>query len=451
MTTSLNPTQSSARRKAWMKMVGLLLLIVLVTGGIWGYNLNKMIQGFMAMGVPKQAVSTTVLEPQKWRDSLEVIGSVRAVRGADLALEVPGVIDSIQFESGRDVNAGAELLRLTDKDEQVRLETLRTSLALAQSNFERDRQQLAAKLISQVQFDASQNAYKSAQLAVQQQEVALAKKRLLAPFAGRLGLRSVDVGQYVQPGMKLATLQALDKVYVDFNLPQSDLGKVSTGSAVRLRVDSLPGEWFDGVVSALDAKVDSDTRNVTLRATVNNPRKHLLPGMFVRGTLEVGQEREFLTLPLTAVTYNPYGESLFVVLTLGEYERETREANAKQGASAPAAAPTLLQLASSQASVPVLGKVYFKLGPLVLAKTGEVAVETSQAQPKRYDPAQLVVKQVFVKVGPKRGDQVAILSGVNAGQQVVTSGQLKLKSGAHVVINNQVVPTSEPAPTPREQ
>jgi membrane fusion protein (multidrug efflux system) len=384
--------------KRWLIMGGSVLALVVIAGGLWGYNLSKKIAGFKAAGMPKMAVTTMHAQPQQWRERLQAVGSVRAVRGADLAPELAGAVDSIHFESGVDVKAGAVLLELRAADERAKLESLVAAAELAESVYRRNLAQFEAKAISQAQLDSDAATLKGAKAQVAQQQALLDKKIIRAPFAGRLGIREVDEGQYIAAGTKVVTLQALDPIHVDFSMPQQSLASLRVGQAVSVRADVFPDQVFEGKITAIDPAVNVDTRNVQVRATLKNPERKLLPGMFARVEIEVGRPQEYLTLPQTSITYNPYGEFVYVVTTAD-------------------------QLDDAQPS-PAAGAEGAK---------------------------QLVARQVFVKVGPRRGDQVAVLSGISAGDEVVTSGQLKLKNGSPVLINNAVQPSNDPAPTPKEQ
>jgi len=330
------------------------------------------------------------------------------VRGADLAPEVAGTVDQVNFESGTDVKAGVVLMQMHVADERAKLDALKASAELAESVYQRNRQQFDAKAISQAQLDSDAANAKSAKAQVAQQQALLDKKIIRAPFAGHLGIREVDEGQYIAAGTKVVTLQALDPIHVDFSVPQQDLAVLRRGQLVSVRTDVFPDKTFSGRIAAIDPAIDIGTRTVKVRATLKNPDRKLLPGMFARIEIETGEPHEYLTLPQTAITYNPYGETVFVVTTPDQLDGAAHDQ---------AAAKAAKQKAGDQAEA----------------------------------AANLVAKQVFVQVGPKRGDQVAILGGISAGDQVVTSGQLKLKNGAPVKINNSVVPRNNPAPTPREE
>ena len=406
--------------KRWVLLLCLVIGIVLLIGVPYAINVYKMIQGFKHMPVQKETVSATKIGYQEWRPQLQAIGSLRAVRGADLSAEVAGIVDEIHFRSGDDVKAGDLLLTLRAADDLARLQALKATAALAETTYRRDQAQYEAQAISRQQLDSDEANLKAAQAQVVEQAALVAKKFVRAPFSGHLGLRAVDPGQYLAPGTKIVTLQQLDPIFVDFSLPQQSLGELAVGQSVDAVTDTFPGQHFAGRVDAIEPKVDTDTRNVQLRAELQNPQHRLLPGMYARVSIEVGQPQRYLTLPQTAVTYNPYGETVFVLIPQSQWEAEQKAAQKASGAEDP---------------------------PPAKDAGAKPAGQNSSDQ----NAPTLVAKQVFVKTGPTRGDQVAILKGLEEGQLVVTSGQLKLKNGTPVDINNEVQPADEPHPTPQEQ
>ncbi|PTU31803.1 efflux RND transporter periplasmic adaptor subunit [Stenotrophobium rhamnosiphilum] len=405
MTTSNNKRSSM---KPWAVMLLLVLALILIIGGIWGFNTYKMIQGFKAMGVPKQTISTTQAAEQEWQPQVHAVGTLRAVRGADISAEVAGVVESVPFTSGSSIKQGEPLLSLRSGDDLARLNSLKANADLAEGNYTRDQALLEAQAISQAQLDNTAAILKSAKAQVAEQQALLNKKNITAPFAGTLGVRNVDVGQYLQPGTKIVTLQTLDPIFVDFFVPQQSLSQIAPGQKVDASSDTFPGLKFEGEISAIDAKVDADTRNVQVRATIKNPQHKLLPGMYANVNIDAGNGAKYLTVPLNSVTFNPYGETVFVLTTAEQYKAE-HDAKAKAEGTAP---------------------------------TPDAAGGPPQPEGK-----QLVSKQVFVSVGPTRGDQVAILKGLKVGDVVVTSGQLKLQNGTAVEINNKVQPLNNANPT----
>jgi membrane fusion protein (multidrug efflux system) len=374
-----------------LAVVGLVVLI----GGVKGYSTYKMVQGFKAQGAPKFTVSTAKAEFQDWLPQLSAVGSLRAERGADLSAEVDGTVDTIEFRSGDYAKAGQLLVRLRSADDAAKLEALKASATLAEVTAKRDQQQFEAEAISQATLDADAANLRSAKAQVVQQQALLNKKFVRAPFAGQLGIRAVDLGQYLSAGTKVVTLQQLDPIFVDFSLPQQAVGQLQAGQKTLVSTDALPGKSFDGQVLALDPQVDADTRNVRVRALLKNPEHKLLPGMFANVRIEIGAPVRYLTLPQTAVAYNPYGATVYVVAKAGPPPPA-------EGGKPPAVPPP--------------------------------------------PPDALVAKQVFVTTGATRGDQVAILKGIDEGDEVVTSGQIKLRNGVQVTINNAVQPSNDPDP-----
>ncbi|MCC7601005.1 efflux RND transporter periplasmic adaptor subunit [Janthinobacterium sp. FW305-129] len=388
------------RNKRMLIMLGAVVLLIALLA--LGFFLH--IRQLMASS-PKptpQTVSATIVRKVDWQPHLSSVGTLVAVRGVDVTSEIAGLVRSIHFKSGQEVAAGQLLLQLNADADLAQLRALEAAAELAASVLARDRQQFAVQAISQAQVDNDAADLKSKQALAAQQAALVAKKTIRAPFAGKLGITTVNLGQYVNPGDKIVTLQTIDPIYVDFYIPQKQLGGLQVGQALNLSSDAHANTAFAGKVSAISSKVDPATRNVQVEATVANPQRQLLPGMFANVHVEVGGKKQFLTLPQTAITYNPYGSTVFVV----------------QRAPAQATAPAPAQAPKAGAPPP---------------KAGE-----------------LVVQQVFVTTGETRGDQVAVLTGLTEGQQVVTSGQIKLKNGSPVVISNVVEPRNNPQPTPQE-
>jgi len=374
------------------RMVIMLVAVGVLLGGLVGFNFFKgyMMQKYMASApVPTSTVTAMKVDYQQWQPQLSAVGTMRAVRGVDVTSEVAGLVRTINFKSGDEVKAGQVLAQLNADSDIAQLHSLEAAADLASTVYERDKQQLAAEVISKAQVDTDAGDLKSKRAQVAQQAALVEKKTIRAPFAGKLGISTVNPGQYLNAGDKLVTLQTIDPIFVDFNLPQQQLPLVAIGQKVILTADAYKGVTFEGKVNAINPKVDTNTRNVMIEATIPNPKRLLLPGMFATVKLNSGDEQRYLTLPQTAITYNPYGDTVFVV-------KESDKKDAKGNAV-------------------------------------------------------LTAQQVFVTTGPTRGDQVAILKGVEPGAQVVTSGQVKLKNGSPVAINNAVIPTDNPSPTPQEK
>ncbi|MCP1372981.1 efflux RND transporter periplasmic adaptor subunit [Dyella lutea] len=386
MTSRADKKPSTTKRMIWV-ILGTLALIAVIVGA------KVLLVVRMIHSMPKPGpvtVSTVKASEQDWQPSINAVGSLRAANGADLATEVAGLVTDVHLKSGQDVKKGQLLVQLRDGDEVAQLQQLQANAQLAKLTLERARKQLAAQAISQADFDTAQADYKARLAAVAQQQVVIAKKQLHAPFDGRAGIITISPGDYLAAGTQVVTVQQLDPLFVDFNVPQGELARLKVGQAVRLHLDAWPDRTFSGRLSAINPKVDTSTRNVQVEATVPNHDNTLTPGMFAKLTVDVGQQRRQLTLPQAAIVYNPYGDTVYVV----------RPAKGKDEQGKPNA-PT--------------------------------------------------VKQAFVTTGDTRGDQVAILKGISAGTEVVTSGQMKLKNDATITVDNSVQPADSAQPTPQEQ
>jgi membrane fusion protein, multidrug efflux system len=373
-------------RSVTMRMMVMLILVGLVFGGVFGFQAfkNAMIKKFMsAMASPAQTVSTVTATVEEWQPQIEAVGSLRAVNGADLSFEVPGIIKELHFKSGDDVSIGDILATLRADDDIARLEALQATANLSEITYQRDQEQFRIKAVSQATLDTDVANVKNANAQVAQQQAVVNKKTLRAPFAGHLGVRAIDIGQYINAGTTVVTLQALDPIYADFFLPQQALTQVRLEQVVTVRIDTYPNQDFPGTITAINPKVDLATRNVQVRAALKNPDRRLLPGMYATVSISAGDRQRYVTLPQTAVTYNPYGETVFVVDSKGE---------------------------------------------------------DAQGKP------QLTARQIFITAGSKRGDQVAILSGVEQGQTVVSAGQMKLRNGSPLIIDNAIQPTADANP-----
>jgi RND family efflux transporter, MFP subunit len=380
------------------RMVIMLIVVVLVLGGIFGFNAFKqhMIHKYMAsMKQPPEAVSTIKASESSWQPKIDAVGSMVARQGTDLSLQVSGIVSDLQFHSGEKVEKDQTLLRLQHADQLAKLHALEASAHIAQVNYQRDLKQLKARAVSQAQVDSDKATLNNANALAAQQRALVSYYTLKAPFAGRLGIRKADLGQYIAAGTAVVSLESLDPIYLDFYLPQQQLAQISKGQKIRVTTSSYPDKTFDGSIRAISPRVDDSTRNVMVRAQLDNPDGLLRPGMYGNVTVTAGQPQEYVTLPQTAIVYNPYGDTVYLI------EHADKDKNAK-------------------------GK-------------------DAKAQPT------LVVKQVFVTTGPKRGDQVAVLKGVKPGDVVVTSGQVKLHNGSAITINNKIKPLDQPHPRPQEQ
>jgi membrane fusion protein (multidrug efflux system) len=373
------------------RMTIMLCGVFLLLGLIFAFNQLKtfMIKHFISgMGLPPATVSTMVITTTEWQPKLTSVGNIRAFRGVELSTEIGGLVLTVPIKSGQDVKEGDLLIKLNDASDIAQLKSLKAMADLAKVINERDRQQLAIQAISKNVFDTSAADAKSKQAQVEAQIALVAKKNLKAPFSGRVGIVSINPGQFVNPGDKLLTLQTLDPIFVDFNLPQSNAEQIQVGQDVLVTTDAFKDASFTGKITAVSPKVDTNTRNISIEAQIANPDKKILPGMFANVNIKLGEQVKLLTLPQTAVTYNPYGSTVFIAKPTGKKDKQ-----------------------------------------------GKPALEA---------------QQVFVTTGATRGDQVAILKGVEEGATVVTSGQLKIKNGTPLIINNKVQPENLPDPKPQE-
>lgn len=373
---------STTRRMTIMVISVGLLLALLVGWNVLGQIMMK--KAAQNMPVPPQTVTSIKTRYDEWQPQQHAVGSLRASRGADLAFDVAGVIAAINFKSGDSVQPGDVLVQLRSEDDAALLNQAETAAALAKVTLDRAQRQINVKAISQADFDSATADFKAKQASVQYARAVLAKKQLRAPFAGRVGIITLSPGAYVAAGSAVVTLQQLDPVYADFNVPQRNLAELKLGQRVTLRSDAHPDRQFEARLTAIDPKIDLSTRNVRVEASAANPDALLVPGMFVNVAVDVGASARQLTLPQAAITFNPYGETVF----------------------------------------------------LVKPPTGKQDKPTAQ--------------QAFVKTGATRGDQIAILGGVVEGDEVVSSGQLKLKNGTPLVIDNSHPPSDQANPTPQE-
>ncbi|SPE34511.1 conserved hypothetical protein [Burkholderiales bacterium] len=387
--TNLGPIDNPAkpRPRFARRLIFTIICVLLLIGAIVGVKvllIKKQIASVKPPAPP--TVSTMTVQSQEWLDQIDTVGSLRAWRGTDLSTEVAGLVRGVKFQSGQNVGAGDVLFELNADAEKAQLLSMQAAADLARTTLTRDRDQFAARAVSQATIDADEADLKSKMAQVEQQRAVIEKKMIRAPFAGRTGITTVNPGQFLNAGDKVVTLQSIDTLYVDFNVPQRELARVALGAEVLASVDAWPRRNFQGKVTAISSAVDSGTRNVQVEATLKNPKHELLPGMFAKVALLVGSRERQITLPQAAVAFNPYGATVFV------------------------------------------------------AESGK----------NDKGEATLTARQVFVTTGATRGDQVAILKGLKEGDAVVTSGQLKLKNGGPLAVDNKVVPRNDENPTPQE-
>jgi len=375
------------------RMIIMLAIVGFVFAAIIGYQMfvASMMKQFLSSNAqPPATVTAMQVTEQLWQPQLSAVGSLRAVQGVEISAEIAGIVKKLHFKSGEEVKKGDLLLELNSAEELAQLESLRASRKLAEINFKRDQRQYKVHAISKAQLDASEAELSSKRAQQAQQQAIINKKRILAPFAGRLGVSTVNPGQYLNPADKIVSLQNIRALYVDFNMPQKHVEKLKQGQNINILLQQSHATPVNGEITTINNVVDQSTRNVRVEGLIDNAEGRLLPGMFVNIKIDTGDSQKLLTLPQTAISFNAYGSTLFV---------------AREAAGA------------------------------------------ADAEEKALPVAQ----QLFVKTGDKRGDQVAILEGLKPGEMVVTSVQLKLKNGTPLIINNQVVPANDAAPKPQEK
>lgn len=374
-------------------MLGVVVLVVLALAAYKGFSIYQQIQQFSA---PQPAISVAAgtAEEIQWQGRLPAIGTLKALQGVDLTVEAVGIVRDVLFESGQKVTVNQPLLQMDASVEQAVLATAEAELGLSRVEFERGRSLVSRSNISKSEFDRLSAELQKSNASVTQLKALLDRKRILAPFSGTIGIRQVDVGDYLASGTTIATLQDLSKLYVDFFLPEQNVPQLAIGERVRFSVAAYPDDVFEGEITAINPKVEDTTRNVQVRAMLDNPDEKLLPGMFANLEVLLPDSRnQVVVVPETAITYTLYGNSLYVI---GEKQDDD--------------------------------------GAVVKDDKGQ---------------AQLVVERRFVKTGERREGQVVILDGLKAGEQVVTAGQLKLDNGSHVAIAaDAATVNSQPAVEP---
>jgi len=335
---------------------------------------------------PPTAVTTIVAKKEQWSSSLKSVGTTVAVQGVTVSADLPGIVERISFDSGRQVHVGEVLVALDTRQEKAQLAAAEADRDLAVLNYDRTKSMVEQGAVTRADFDRTAAEKSSTEAKVGEIRATIARKTIRAPFTGVLGLRQVNLGQYLSAGNPVVPLQSLDPIYVNFGVPQQVAFQVKVGQRVQVTASDAAGLRFEAHVTAIDSVVDESTRNIRVQATLSNPKGKLRPGMFVDAELQTGQAQSAVSLPASAISYAPYGNSVFIVSELKD--------------------PT--------------GKTYRG------------------------------VRQQFVKIERSRGDQVAIISGVNPGDEVVTSGTFKLRNGAAVNVQNKVQPQNNPAPKPED-
>ncbi len=370
----------------------MVLMLVVVLGLVAGLGLVKFqqIHTAMAQGAnfapPPSAVTTIVAERDTWPSTLNVIGTAEAIQGVTVSADLPGTVARINFESGKPVHAGDLLVELDTRQERAQLAAAEAQRDWARINFNRAQELVKQGVLAQTEYDNTSAQQKSTEAQVGEIRATIERKTIRAPFSGILGLRQVNLGQYLAAGQAIVPLQSLNPIYVNFGVPQQTAAQARVGRTLQVTSDNLPGDVFAGRVTAADSVVNEATRNIQMQATLANPNGKLHPGTFVQVKVTLGASSQVIALPASAINYAPYGDSVFVVTQLQDPK----------------------------------GKSY------------------------------LGVRQQVVKVEGSRGDQVAIISGINPGDEVVTSGVFKLRNGAAVQVNNKIQPPNNPKPKPED-
>jgi membrane fusion protein, multidrug efflux system len=371
------------------RFVFMVLIVFALLGGL-GFVKYRQIEAAMAAGASfapqPTAVTTVIAKKETWPSTLEVIGTTAAIQGVTVGADLPGTVDKIHFESGQSVHEGDVLVELDTRQERAQLASMEAQRDLAQIQYGRADQLSKAGVISKSEYDNAAAQQKATVAQVGDIKAAIARKTVRAPFSGILGIRQISLGQYLAAGQAIVSLQSLNPIYVNFGVPQQDTGKVGVGRSLRITANDLPGATLNGKVTALDSVINEETRNIQIQATLQNPGAHLRPGMFVQVELPVGQPRDVIPLPASAINYAPYGDSVYVLTDMKDPKGNTYRG----------------------------------------------------------------VKQQVVKLEGSRGDQVAVTSGINPGDEIVSAGVFRLRNAAPVVVNNSVKPENNPNPKPSE-
>lgn len=353
--------------------------------GTKALQFKKMAEVGKNMQPPPESVSTAIVQRQVWTNSLQAIGSIEPVKGVRLDAEVPGIVNAINFENGQDVNAGDVLVELDTAPEAALLKSNKANARLARIELDRARRLRDTNSVAQSELDRAQANYDMAMAQVKNIEAIIEQKTIRAPFDGRVGIRQINLGQYLSPGAPIVTLQSYDNVFANFTLPQQAIGRIETGMPVTLKSNAYPEKIFSGRLTAISPQIDPTTRTIELQATLANPEKLLRAGLFVNVTITLSENNEVLAIPATAIIYAPYGNSIFKIT------RQTEET------------------------------------------TGEVTT---------------IVKQSFIQIGERKGDFVSVLKGLKENDEIVSAGALKLRNGMPVSIKNEMAPSPKLHPTP---
>jgi membrane fusion protein (multidrug efflux system) len=375
--------------KRMILMVVVMIAIIAGLGFVKFKQFQAMAEQFAAMQPPPDAVTTIVAAQEEWPATLNAIGTVAAVQGVTVSADLPGIVDRITFESGKAVQRGDVLVQLDTRQEQAQLAGAESQLELARLNHERMKGLVQQDAVSRAEYDTAAAGQQQAEARLNEIRAAIDRKTIRAPFSGVLGIRQVNLGQYLTAGAPVVPLQSLDPIYVNFNVPQQDASQMRIGRTVRISYNEGGADagQSTGRISAIDSVIDQATRNVQVQATLPNPQGRLRPGMFVQAQVNLGAAQRVIALPASSINYAPYGDSVFIVSDM----------------------------------------------------------KNEQGHPYRG------VRQQVVKLGPARGDQIAVLSGINTGEEVVTSGVFKLRNGAPIQVNNATQPNNSKTPVSEDK
>jgi len=369
-----------------MILVVFVTVLMLGTLGFMKFRQVKSAIAHASFQPPPDAVTSVVVGQAHWPSTMSVIGTMEAVQGVMVSADLPGTVAKINFDSGKAVREGDVLVELDTKQERAQLASLEAQRDLAKVNYARMQQLVNEGVISRAEYDQATAQQRATEANVAEIRATIARKTIRAPFSGVLGIRKVNLGQYLAGGNPIVQLQKLNPIYVNVGIPQQAVGQVRVGRTLKITTEDLAGKVFTGRVSAIDSVVDEATRNIQVQATLANPDGKLHPGMFVQVELGLGESASVIPVPASAINYAPYGNSVFVITDLKDPKGQTYRG----------------------------------------------------------------VRQQFVKVEGSRGDQVAVVEGLKPGEEIVTSGVFKLRNGAAVQVNNKVQPGNNPAPKPED-
>ncbi len=390
-----------AKGKVWIAAIVGLIVVVVVLVGVKVGQIRAMIQAGQSFVPPPESVTSVKVAASTWQSRRAAIGSLVAVHDVVLGAELPGLIREVAFDSGKTVKRGAVLVKLDTTNEEAQLAAAVADAELAKITAERARALRKGGANTQVELDAAEARAKQTQASVSNIQATITKKTIRAPFDGRVAMKQVERGQVVSPGTPIATLQSVDPIYAEFSLPQQALADLKTGQTATMRVDSFPGKTWQGAVSTVNSEIDSSTRNIRVRALFPNKEGILRPGLFVNVDVNASDQHQVLVVPATAVVYAPYGDSVFVLDTKADAEKK--------------------------------------------------ADEHQPAQPSQPTQPRMVAQPRFVRLGERRGDLVAVVSGLNEGETVVSNGAFKLRKGMAVIVNNALAPPVELDPKPTDK